>query len=1059
MGDENVSAEFVKKKPIGDLVKITNPSGGYFAYYNEGNDMQLTPVDSFKDLIVSGSKGEATPTSSPSPLLYKINITAAVTVNPGIGSTYTQGANTYRVDEVDLNDGLGNFSVAIVTGSAPTSSGALNKASGTGDDVINYSSVTIDQFEKWDIKLPGTYTNFKDASNNPIVVTTGDLDGNLVQIWVTNGVSKLEVTSLPQASQNIPNFIDLTFPALAGTQSVYLDKLWQVKTGQTATIADLPTEDLTSKWTLIGESVTQKNSNTVSVKTDALTTNQYFTDTDHFAGFGFLYTALKDFNQSIIKVGQIPSSSKPVTQVNLRICEDSYTGTELLRVNKTVSIADGVVQDVIFDHALIANTANKVLWVEFWTNGKTGLFKGNSSPTVPFRYKSDTMASTSTDGYNTISAAGASNNTRFYLALNKTSNETVLKDELVTEEIALGNERPPKSFAVAGKFAQYDNVIADAFINDTVITKGDTNVNTNNALIRGWGQLMGTLTDFNRVGFKLRPFDAGFIPTQVKCIIRKISSTGTVIFNQTKDVSLPLNVITPIYFDLDSTFINTAGDEIFVSFSTNGAVTLLGGSATVDFDAAHAVKYTTTSLSDTLASTNANLKHRLYCEIIKGHVVKQVSESETARIRGYNTPDLLYTSKAYGFPGKPFYVWNKNVCVPQFGDKNNNYTLNYDGSIARQKERGLELDPVPESLNQNMTLYLMRGRDILDTKIQNILSGALSNGSGVIRDLNILADSTGTDKKITGPIVDDIFATDVMKVRCVGEQGSVGYKHEARSGARIETFYGPGLPLYKINITTTLSIWPGIGSVYSQGANTYRVDEVNPTASPAYFSVALLTGSGPTASGTLTKVSGLGDAIINYSSLTNPIINKYYNPSTSKFDFAYYLSTTGQTFASNGWVIFQIGINNVFSAVTLADAQSRTEAMIIMYNEMIASIHAYDSTIRIGIVVTFPPADQNAFGENYSVGQFAEMYKKTGLLTWQKRLHQEYDNATSNTNRVYLIPAHLSVDTDYDYPTATRQVNKDNPATEIVQINAVHPNDYGNAKIARAIAAIIKYYG
>lgn len=134
MGDENVSAEFVKKKPIKDLDNVINPAGGKLLYYDEGNDLKTTNIDDFKSLIISGSKGEATPTSSPTPW------------NPG---------------DPDL-------------------------------------------FEKFDITEPGTYTNFKDNSAptpQPIVVTDLDLKNNLVQIWVTNGVSKKvlseKITAIP----------------------------------------------------------------------------------------------------------------------------------------------------------------------------------------------------------------------------------------------------------------------------------------------------------------------------------------------------------------------------------------------------------------------------------------------------------------------------------------------------------------------------------------------------------------------------------------------------------------------------------------------------------------------------------------------------------------------------------------------------------------------------------------------------------------------------------------------------------------------------------------------
>ncbi|ROI02948.1 SGNH/GDSL hydrolase family protein [Chryseobacterium sp. G0240] len=985
VGDVNPNLLIIKR--VNDLLIESNPNE--ILASNASGELVKTKYEDLKSLIVSGSKGEATPTSSPTPW------------NPG---------------DPDL-------------------------------------------FEKWDVRTPGTYTNFKDSSDTPTEVTTDDLKGKLVQIWVTNGVAKLDSIPMPQATQNIPNFEDLNFPAIEGIQSIYQDKLWQVKAGQTANITDVPGEDLLNKWFLIGESVTQRSSKTENIKTDVHTSSQYFAESNSFAGFGFNFGVLKGFNQTIIKVGQVVGTSKPVSQVNIRICEGSYTGTELARVNKSVSITEGDIIDVIFDHDLIVNATNQTIWIEFWTNGKTGLFKGNTAGTVPYRYKSDVMASGPTDGFNVNSQDGANPNTRFYLALNNASNEIVLKDKLVTEEIKIGNEKPPKSDAVAKKLSEYDEVITDGYSVDKIQTLGTISRNVNNSTFKGWGQIRGKLTDFNRLGYMFNAFDATMIPTYVRCIVRETNSTGAIIFDQTKPVTMELNVIQKIYFDLPQVYINADNKDIFVSFIANGMISLYGGTVTTDYSSQYAVKYTTSVGAEVLTGTVSNLKYQMFVEVIKGEFEKQVSQKETERIRVFSDPDVLYTSKIYAWPGAQLCVWNKNVVVPKFGDRNDNYVLNFDGPLGKQTARGWVLDPVPAGINQNMTLFVMRGREIIANRSQNVLSGGTNNGNGVTLDYLLISDSTGTNTKINGPIMDDLFSADVMKVRCVGTQGPTGYKNEAISGARVDTFYGPGLPLYKINITVPLSVAPGIGSVYSQGANTYSVDEVNLTNGTGYFSVSIISGSGPTNTGTLNKVSGLGDSAINYSSVTQPVINNFYNPSTQKFDFSYYLSSTGQTFSNNGWVILNLGINDMFSSTTLEDAAAKVEVMISKYNEMIASIKAYNSTIRIGILVTIPPADQNAFGESYSVGQFSEMYRKTGLITWQNRLHKEYDNTTANNNRIYLIPAHLSVDTDYDFPTVARPVNADNTVTEVVQINGVHPADAGNKKMARAIAAAFKYYG
>lgn len=98
--------------------------------------------------------------------------------------------NTVKTFLLKTADAINNYNINITGEASPESSPTPWKP---GDKNI---------FEKWEVKTAGTYTNFKDASLNPIIVTADDLDKNIVQIWVTNGVSKKELTSLPSVDYN-----------------------------------------------------------------------------------------------------------------------------------------------------------------------------------------------------------------------------------------------------------------------------------------------------------------------------------------------------------------------------------------------------------------------------------------------------------------------------------------------------------------------------------------------------------------------------------------------------------------------------------------------------------------------------------------------------------------------------------------------------------------------------------------------------------------------------------------------------------------------------------------
>src|SRR5690606_25024454 len=153
----------------------------------------------------------------------------------------------------------------------------------------------------------------------------------------------------------------------------------------------------------------------------------------------------------------------------------------------------------------------------------------------------------------------------------------------------------------------------------------------------------------------------------------------------------------------------------------------------------------------------------------------------------------------------------------------------------------------------------------------------------------------------------------------------------------------------------------------------------------------------------------------------------FYNPETEMFDLDYYLTETSQTLGDGDWIFFQLGINDVFGQTTQVGADAKVYEMLAQLNAIIANIHSYNSNIRIGLVVTIPPANQDAFAANYNARQAMEIYRRVGLLTWQKACLENYDNREGE--KIHLLPAHLNLDRDYNFPTSSQQVNARNPLT------------------------------
>lgn len=108
---------------------------------------------------------------------------------------------------------------------------ALTGIKGTATPASSPTSYTTGYlYEKYNVYEAGTYTNFKDASLAPIVVTSGDLAGNFVFIEVTNGVAKKVVIEIPanqyhfDPSQIVPSEALYQDNTLAGDIIKRIDK-------------------------------------------------------------------------------------------------------------------------------------------------------------------------------------------------------------------------------------------------------------------------------------------------------------------------------------------------------------------------------------------------------------------------------------------------------------------------------------------------------------------------------------------------------------------------------------------------------------------------------------------------------------------------------------------------------------------------------------------------------------------------------------------------------------------------------------------------------------------
>lgn len=166
----------------------------------------------------------------------------------------------------------------------------------------------------------------------------------------------------------------------------------------------------------------------------------------------------------------------------------------------------------------------------------------------------------------------------------------------------------------------------------------------------------------------------------------------------------------------------------------------------------------------------------------------------------------------------------------------------------------------------------------------------------------------------------------------------------------------------------------------------------------------------------------------------NGATNAFWNPSTSSFDFSYYM--TQQGYASVDYVTILLGTNDGY------DANATVPALTIMVN----SIHAFNPNIKIFIMTVCPTPKSN-----YSWGRL----NFTSDRAWNRQRYC-YDFATQiqttfgnrTAEHIHIVPLFKTIDKVYDFDYATQAVSARNPVTASVCWENVHVNQYGYLKIA-----------
>lgn len=160
----------------------------------------------------------------------------------------------------------------------------------------------------------------------------------------------------------------------------------------------------------------------------------------------------------------------------------------------------------------------------------------------------------------------------------------------------------------------------------------------------------------------------------------------------------------------------------------------------------------------------------------------------------------------------------------------------------------------------------------------------------------------------------------------------------------------------------------------------------------------------------------------------------FWNPQTEQFDFAYYMKHNSYDHVD--YVFINLGTNDTY------------DNFINYYHEMIDGIRAFDSNILIAIWIPAPFATFGGYTHRNNDNQTFKM---------MQAIIDEFDSEGNRSNKIYVVPTHMNIDTFYDFPWKDVKINNSTEETYRVCTDQIHESN-GYEHVAEVIYGYIKYF-
>lgn len=278
----------------------------------------------------------------------------------------------------------------------------------------------------------------------------------------------------------------------------------------------------------------------------------------------------------------------------------------------------------------------------------------------------------------------------------------------------------------------------------------------------------------------------------------------------------------------------------------------------------------------------------------------------------------------------------------------------------------------------------------------------------------------------------------LSNIKFIGAMGSGNARYYGVGGWGWKSYCVEGSPAFRFQVTGVSTIVKG--AKYTNNGFTYEIVENNTTNGTGNILCTTSAATNtPTASGTLTRSSGTGDASITFTSAAADAANPLWDG--TGISFSSYLTNIGES--SVDCVVFLLGWNEV-------GVNHETTGGYI--DQLLTALHSQYPNAIVKILGLQLPSLNGGLAENYgSNGDLADKWGTIRSMRSYNDFLKEKCASDAYSSWVEYVDVASQFDSENNMPESDVQVNTRNAKTEIRGTNGVHPAVSGYYQIADVV--------